>query len=32
MKGMDVKVWHKLPTWLWLVAAGFALGALIALS
>jgi len=27
-----MKLTRKLPTWLWLVAAGFAIGALIALS
>jgi len=27
-----MKWWRAVPTWLWLVAAGFALGALIALS
>ena len=25
-------IWHRLPTWLWLVGSGFAIGALIALS
>jgi hypothetical protein len=26
------KLVHHLPTWLWLAAAGFAIGALVALS
>lgn len=25
-------IWNRLPTWLWLVAVGFAVGALVALS
>ena len=25
-------IWHRLPTWLWLVGMGFAIGALVALS
>jgi hypothetical protein len=29
---MAVNLVRKLPTWLWLLAAGFAIGALIALS
>ena len=31
-RGADVVRWHSLPTLVWLVAVGFALGALIALS
>jgi len=31
-RGADVVRWHSLPTLVWLVALGFALGALIALS
>lgn len=26
------EIWHRAPTWLWLVGVGFAIGALIALS
>lgn len=26
------RVWSRLPTWVWLAASGFAIGALVALS